>query len=120
MTKKADFIKATRKQITLSRCSTYWSKRKFMFMLADKSTSKIVNHDELVAACNAADQLIELLKKTEKNLDEQEAVELEIAKVDAEIVTAVAIENLETETGHMCLYDVNGKVDEDSEVFSMY
>jgi hypothetical protein len=104
MTKKADFIKATRKQIILSRCSTYQSKHKFMMMLADKSVKKIVNRDELVAACNAADQLIELLNKTEKNLDEQEAVELEIAKVDAEIVTAVAIKNLETETGQMSMY----------------
>ena len=116
---KVQNIKATKNEITKKRCSAYFSKHKFMMMLSDRRTDKDLR-DNLVAAYKAADDLHDILKKAEKNLDELEAVEIELAKVEAEIVTAVAIENLETKTGNMCLSDANGNVDKDAEVFSMY
>ena len=106
-------ISKTRKHIAKSKKSTKKSMRKFAMML--KSRRAINNMGlaaDLADAYLAAEQLLDLLRKTEKKLDEHEAVEL--AKVDAKIVTAAKTE------GHMCLNDVNGNVDENSEVFSIY
>ena len=81
-------ISKTRKHIAKAKKSTKKSMRKFAMMLKSRRAISMGLRADITDAYLAAEQLLDLLRKTEKKIDEHDAVE-----VDAKIVTAAKIEN---------------------------